>query len=246
MHVRRFDCECPPFDSESFFSLTSRFLSAFLVSNSSMSSNSISPVIFAVVALKLVYFWGEVFHTKEIKTQSIQSNEIIDTHLLGRDGVQSIISSCNASNSSFVVAFKSILFGTDRLLKQYCFPNSFVYSDFKAANGMTGWFLSYKQMLSLLWNSTKHENGKQQFYSHYEFYFFFRKCQSTIVNVWWSSFTVKFQLINRHIFMQQMRQIIWESWCKMAFELEKTKTNMKIHINSKFFYEKKREKNKNQ
>lgn len=51
---------------------------------------------------------------------------------------ESLKSSCNASSNSFVVAFKSSLFGTDLLLGLYTFPNCFVYSDFKQENGTIG------------------------------------------------------------------------------------------------------------
>lgn len=71
-------------------------------------------------------------------------------HLFDRIDVKLLQSSRNASNSSVVVAFKSNLFGTDRLRGLNVFPNSFVYSDFIAANGVIGRLLSYKQMLSLL------------------------------------------------------------------------------------------------
>lgn len=74
-------------------------------------------------------------------------------YLFDRRDVKSLESSRNASNNSFVVAFKSNLFGTDRLRGLKFFPNAFVYSDFNALNGVTGRLLSYKQMLSLLWNS---------------------------------------------------------------------------------------------
>lgn len=59
------------------------------------------------------------------------------------------------------MAFKSNLFGTDRLRGLYVFPNSLVYSDFNAENGVIGRLLSYKQILSLLWNSSGREREKR-------------------------------------------------------------------------------------
>lgn len=62
MHVRRFPCVGPSFDSGSFFSLTLRSFAVRLVSSSCAPSISISPDIFAVVALNVFQLY---FHAKK-------------------------------------------------------------------------------------------------------------------------------------------------------------------------------------